>query len=186
MHRAVLAAAVTSLLVAGACGAERREAPASILLLDRYAQAEKRSNLSLDEAFALVDVTIGGEERAAIFMHPTSRLIFSGIDLPHDAWLRTWIALRPEVWERETGDGALFRFGIADGRTYDDLVREYVDPRNQPGDRRWIPVEVDLSPYGGLVVDLIFNTESTVPGGTDEPTNDWAVWGAPEIVVMAP
>ena len=48
-------------------------------------------------------------------------------------------------------------------------------------DRRWIPIEVDLSAYGGLAVDLIFNTNSSMPGRGDNPANDWAVWGTPEI-----
>jgi hypothetical protein len=128
-------------------------------------------------------VTIGGETRRAIFMHPTSRLTFAGVTVPRDAWLRTSVALRPDVWDRPGGDGVLFRFGVSDGRTYDELVRQHVDPQNNRNDRRWIPIEVDLSPYGGLSVDLIFNTNSSLPGRGENPANDWSVWAAPEVFV---
>jgi hypothetical protein len=159
-------------------------APTAVALIDRFPQAEKRSTMPVAQAFSIVDVTINGETRQAIFMHPTSRLIYKGVTLPRDAWLRVWVALRPEVWDRPEGDGVLFRFGVSDGRTYDDLVRQHVDPQHNSGDRRWIPIEVDLTSYGGVSVDLIFNTESTLPGRGDNPANDWAVWGTPEVFLQ--
>lgn len=155
----------------------------AVSLLDVYPQAEKRSTMALEHAFGTLEVTIDGQARRGVFMHPTSRLTFKSLTLPRDAWLRTWVALRPEVWDRPEGDGVLFRFGVSDGRTYDELVRQHVDPQHNQNDRRWIPLEVDLSAYGGLMVDLVFNTNSSLPGRGDDPANDWAVWGQPEIFV---
>jgi hypothetical protein len=151
-------------------------------LLDLYPQAEKRSSTAVEQAFALRDVTINGETRRAIYMHPTSRLTYQNVTVPSDAWLRMWVALQPEAWDKE-GDGVYFRFGVSDKRTYDELVRQHVDPKNNENDRRWIPITVDLSQYSGLTVDLIFNTNTSLPGRGDNPANDWAVWGAPEIYV---
>jgi hypothetical protein len=158
--------------------------PTAIALLDLYPDAEKRSSIGVEQAFALVDVTIDDASRRAIFMHPTSRLTFKAVTIPRDAWLRTWVALRPEVWDRAEGDGVLFRLGVSDGRTYDELVRQHVDPQHNRGDRRWIPLEVDLSSYAGLSVDLIFNTNSSLPGRGDDPANDWAVWASPEVYLQ--
>jgi hypothetical protein len=155
----------------------------AIALLDLYPQAEKRSNMPVEQAFSVLAVDIGGDSRPSIAMHPTSRLTFPQVTLPEDAWLRVWVALRPDVWERQEGDGVLFRFGVSDRRTYEELVRQFVDPQHNPGDRRWIPLEIDLSAYGGAPVDLIFNTNSSLPGRGDNPANDWAVWGQPEIFV---
>jgi hypothetical protein len=183
-NRIVLAVVV--LAVVGAAywyfGSRRAESTA-VALLERYGEAEKRSNIAVEQAFALVDVTIDGESRRSIFMHPTSRLTFKAITVPRDAWLRVWVALRPDVWERKEGDGVLFRIGVSDGRTYDELVRQHVDPQSNANDRRWVPLTVDLSAYGGLTVDLVFNTNSSLPGRGDNPANDWAVWGAPEVYV---
>jgi hypothetical protein len=154
-----------------------------ITLTDLYPQAERRSNTPEDQAFSLRDVTIRGDTKRSIYMHPTSRLTFKNVTVPQDAWLRVWVALLPEAWDKE-GDGVYFRFGVSDKRTYDELVRQHVDPKNNTNDRRWIPITVDLSQYGGLSVDLIFNTNSSLPGRPDNPANDWAVWGSPEIYIQ--
>ncbi len=155
----------------------------AVALIDQFPQAERKSVLPLDQAYSIMNVAINGETHKCIYMHPTSRLTFKGVTIPKDAWLRVWVALRPEVWAK-AGDGVLFRFGVSDGRTYDDLVRQHVDPANNQSDRRWIPLEVDLSSYGGLSVDLIFNTVSSLPGHGDNPANDWAVWADPEVYVQ--
>ena len=95
--------------------------------------------------------------------------------------MRTSLALRPAAWEL-FGDGVLFRIGVSDGRVYEELLNQLVDPIGTPEDRRWLPVVVDLSGYGGVEVDVIFNTNPGLPGVMDF-SNDWAVWGEPEIYV---
>jgi hypothetical protein len=44
-------------------------------------------------------------------------------------------------------------------------------------------VWVDLSAYAGEEIDLIFNTRTSPDTQGDDPRNDHALWGAPEIVV---
>lgn len=144
--------------------------------------SEKRSNLATDAAYNVGDHTIGGETRKGIYMHPTSRLTFTGVTLPDDARLRVWIGVKEEAWDKAS-DGVLFRFGVSEGREYDELLNQHVDPVHNPNDRRWVPVDIDLSAYSGQQVDLIFNTNSSVPGAGDNPAYDFAVWGAPAVVV---
>ena len=67
------------------------------------------------------------------------------------------VGLKPEAWTAE-GDGVLFFVGVSDGRTFDKLFEQVVNPFNQPGDRKWIPVMVDLASYAGEEVEVIFNT----------------------------
>jgi len=47
----------------------------------------------------------------------------------------------------------------------------------------WIPVAVDLSAYAGDEVEVIFNTNVSVPGKVDDARNDTALFATPEIVV---
>jgi hypothetical protein len=85
--------------------------------------------------------------------------------------------MKPEVWSQPT-DGAQFRIGIAEGRTYDELLRQVIRPSR--GDRRWFPVRLDLSAYEGHTVSVILNTDPGPPG--DRNTEfDEAVWGEPRI-----
>ena len=65
----------------------------------------------------------------------------------------------------------------------EELVNQHVDPANNPSDRRWVPVDVDLSAYAGQAIEVIFNTNSSPKGRGDNPSFDWAVIGDPAIIV---
>lgn len=158
-----------------------REAPVAVDLLERFPTAEKRSTGPSDQPVSIVDVTINDDKRRAIFAHPTSRIIWK-LTVPNDAGLRTALALRPDAWTKE-GDGVLFRIGISDGRTYEELLNQHVNPAHVEDDRTWIPVTIDLSAYAGEDVEIIFNTNSSLPGRGDDSRHDWALWATPRIVV---
>jgi hypothetical protein len=129
-----------------------------------------------------VNVTIDRVSQRGIFMHPTSRLIFK-VTVPQNALLRTSMALMPEIWDEDGADGVLFRFGVSDGRKYDELLNQIVNPHTVLEDRRWVPVAIDLSAYGGQQVDLIFNTNSSAPRRPANSSYDWAVWGDPRVTI---
>jgi hypothetical protein len=181
-NRWILVAVAAVVLVIGAYWLMRRggEPPAAVDLVNQFQTADKRSNKGAD-AFSVVDVTIDNQTKRAIYMHPTSRLIWH-VNVPNDGWLRTSLALKPEAWTQE-GDGVLFRIGVSDGRKYDELLNQHVNPFGVQGDRRWIPVIVDLSAYGGESVDIIFNTNSSLPGKGNDERADFSVWGDPQIYV---
>ena len=148
----------------------------------QFPSAEKRSNGSLELVFAIQDVAIQGETRHSIYMHPTSRLIFAKQTVPDNGRLRAWIAVKEEAWTQDGSDGVLFRFGVADGRDYFELLNQHVDPRHQSGDRGWLAVDVDLSAYAGQQVDLVFNTNASLPKQGDNAAFDFAVWGDPALI----
>jgi hypothetical protein len=180
-NRAALAAVLAIvLLVAGWWLFKRGSAGEAIDLLASFPSAEKRPS---PETFAVRDVDLDGQTRKAIAVNPGpgSRLRWK-VRVPDDAWLSVAVGMLPESWDKE-GDGVLFRVGVSDGRTFEDLVTQNVHPFANKGDRRWIPVMVDLSAYAGEEIELNFNTNSSVPGKGDDQRNDLAVWGAPEIVV---
>ncbi len=158
-----------------------REGAPAVDLVEQFPSAEKRSGLPQDKALSIVNLTVNGETRRGIFAHPPSRITWK-LTIPQDAWLRTSLALNPEMWDKES-DGVLFRIGVSDGRKYDELLSQHVDPHNAAGDRRWLPVSIDLSAYARQEVSLIFNTNTSLPGRGDDPRNDWAVWGEPQIYV---
>lgn len=174
--------AIALIILAGLLFWARRRAAdrgPEVDLVTQFDAAEKRSNLPLLKAFEIRDLTVNGETKKSIFMHPTSRLTWR-VTVPDDAVLRTWISLAPDAWSKE-GDGVLFRIGVSDGSRYQPLATEYINPFTEQSDRRWRPITIDLSWYGGRQVDLIFNTNSSPESKGDNPANDWAYWGAPGI-----
>jgi hypothetical protein len=90
--------------------------------------------------------------------------------------------MQPESWDKE-GDGVLFRIGISDGRAFEDVMTLHVDPFHNKADRRWLPVFVDVSAYAGEEVEVIFNTNVSMPKTPDDARNDTALFATPEIVV---
>jgi len=170
---AVLAIALAATLWTVFGGSER---PPAVALANVFAEAEKRP---VPDAFSLKEVTIGEDSRRSISVPPASRLIFRVV-VPKDAWLRTAVAIEPQGWQQE-GDGVLFRIGVSDGRAYDALFQLHVNPFSSTADRRWIPVTIDLSAYGGRSMQIIFNTNSSLPGHGDDARGDMPVWAEPAI-----
>ncbi|MFB3854952.1 MAG: hypothetical protein ACE148_14165 [Vicinamibacterales bacterium] len=150
--------------------------PPAVALVDMLAEAEKRPT---PDGFSVKNVTIGEETRRAISVPPASRMIFRVV-VPNDAWLKTAVAIEPQGWQQE-GDGVLFRIGVSDGRTYDPLLHQHVNPYSVPADRRWVPVTIDLSAYGGRSVQIIFNTNTSLPQQGDDPRGDLPLWAEPAI-----
>jgi hypothetical protein len=184
MRNRVLIAAIAVLVIAFVIFWYSRrtgEAPIAVDLLEQFQTAEKRSTLPAEQAFSITDVTIAGESNRALFAHPTSRVIWK-VTVPNDASLRAALGIKPDAWDKE-GDGVLFRIGISDGRTYEELLNQHVNPAQVEGDRKWVPVNIDLSAYAGEEVEIIFNTNSSLPGRGDDSRHDWALWATPRIVV---
>jgi hypothetical protein len=146
-------------------------------LVDLFPKAEKRTNRTPKEsAFAVETVTIDGQAKRSIVARPSARIIYK-LTVPRDGFLETSFAMKPEVWSQAT-DGAQFRIGIAEGRTYDELLRQVIRPSR--GDRRWFPVRLDLSAYEGHTVSIILNTDPGPPGDNNAEFDE-AVWGEPRI-----
>lgn len=180
-NRAVLTAVVVVVVLAlGWWLFGRRGGASQVDLIARFGDAEKRPGAEL---FSIVDATLAGETKKAIAVGPTAgtRLTWK-VHVPDDGWLWVSVGLKPEVWEKE-GDGVKFLVGVSDGRAFEPLFEQHVNPFANAGDRKWFPVRVDLSTYAGEEVDIIFNTYSSPPGAGDDQRNDAGLWGSPEIVV---
>ena len=184
-NRAILTAVVlVVVIVAGWLLFRRTGGGERVDLVAQFPTADKRGVSG--SAAELADVQLAGETKRAIVIPPgpgnASRLIWK-VRIPDDSWLRVSLGMKPESWDQE-GDGVLFRVGVSDGRSYDELFTQHVNAFANPAERRWIPVMVDLSAYAGEEVQIIFNTNSSPPKEKrDDPRNDHALWGAPEVIV---
>ena len=181
-NRAVVTAVVVILVVIVGWWLFRRAGSGgAVNLLTTFASAEKRPDPT---GFAVVDATLNGDTKKAIAppVSAGTRIIWKKMRIPDDGWLSVSVGLKPEAWTQE-GDGVKFMVLISDGKASDELFSQYVNPFGNTADRRWIPVMVDLSAYGGEEVDLIFNTYASPPGKGSDQRNDLALWGSPEIVI---
>jgi hypothetical protein len=146
-------------------------------LIAEFPKAEHRASLQpVESAFEVGSVTIDGQTKRTILAKPFARITYT-VTVPPDAWLDLNFAMRPDSWDAP-GDGAQFRVGVSEGRSYEEVLRQYVNPKR--GDRRWFSARLDLSAYEGRQVKLIFNTDPGPKGGGDSK-NDLAVWGEPHL-----
>ena len=170
----VIAAAAIAWILAGP-----RPLSSSLSLVDAYPDTVKRSPYPEIEAFSVYDATVGDETKRAVYARPPGRITWR-VTPPPASQLRAWLALRMESWTQE-GNGAVFRVGVSDGHTYVELLKRHVNPYAVPDDRRWIPVALDLSPFAGTAVDIIFNTDPSPAGVPADGRNDLALWGEPTV-----
>jgi len=152
-------------------------------LVEAFRAAEKRTPMDPAAAFSIEPQTIQGQTKPAIYAHPPSRIIYHDVKVPPHARLELFLGIKEEAWPRGT-DGVYFRVGVSHGDTYKDLVQRQVDPSHVEGDRGWVPISIDLSEYAGETVNVIFNTQESLPGITPNNMYDFAVFGAPRLVVV--
>jgi hypothetical protein len=177
--------AVVAALVVAAAGywwwSNRSADDVTTDLVEAFRGAEKRSNVDVNAAFSMDPQTVSGVTRPAIYMHPTSRVIYRDVEIPANGRLLAFLAIKDEVYDKGT-DGVYFRIGVSTGSVYEDLLKRQLDPFRVPADRGWVPVSVDLSKYAGQKVQVIFNTEPSLPGYAPHSMYDFAVIGEPRIV----
>jgi hypothetical protein len=121
-----------------------------------------------------------GREQEVLFVHPdpsgSTALVYPVKVEPRTA-LRVDLAVAPEAWTAE-GDGVTFSVYVEDDAGIHLLYSRYVDPKHHQADRYWLPIRVDLSPFGGKLVRVILVTG---PGPAGDTRYDWAGWGEPHL-----
>jgi hypothetical protein len=173
--RAVLTAVVVIIVAIAGWLMFRRGGAERVDLLTQYDQAQKKGG-----DFSLADITLDGETKRAIVTPANSRITFR-VRVPDDGWLKVSLGLKPEAWTVE-GNGVHFYAGVSDGRAFEPLFTQTVNPFANAAERRWIPVMVDLRAYAGEEMDIILNTVARGPGAPPDDRGDMPVWGAPELV----
>jgi hypothetical protein len=88
----------------------------------------------------------------------------------------------PAVWLEDRSDGAEYNVyvrSLAEPHTLRRVYSRTLDPGHRPEDRRWFDARVDLSPYGGQAVELVFEV---LPGSAGDASYDWGGWSSPQLV----
>jgi len=142
------------------------------------------------QTWSLLDpITRQVDERRVIYQHPTEAgkgEIYFTVQVPENGALRFGIALSPEVWSPEKGDGASFELFVSKpGETGAEQVifNRYINPKINPPDRRWRNYFIDLSPWAGQTINLILVTAS---GPANNWNYDWAGWAEMQLVQVDP
>ena len=148
------------------------------LLLEEFPGTQKRTTMpSLQQGFVYQDVWWKGRRMKCVAALPSSRIVWP-VDVRPDQELRGWYGLREDVWNGP-GDGAQFRLGISDSQVYREHVRRWLRPVDDPLDRTYLPLRVDLRQYAGRRVEVILNTE---PGPMGNAVGDAAMWCEVRVV----
>lgn len=139
------------------------------------------------EAFKVEDVSIAGVSHKAIAPSEPARVGWH-FTVPADGWLKVSVGMKEQSWTMQ-GDGVIMQIVVVpNGKTSEELMRLHVNPFTEPGDRQWKDLTLDLSPYSGQAVDLIFNNLSGPDPPRGQPfkndqNGDLPVWGAPRVVI---
>jgi tetratricopeptide (TPR) repeat protein len=123
---------------------------------------------------------INGDLRISLLAHPPSKITYE-LTLPERAFLSFGIALDPEAWSPDKGDGVLFELYVQDGGMPERVFSKYIDPKHNVADRKWHDEVVDLSRYDGKEVNLSF---VTTPGFNYNGDFDWAWWSDPRLILI--
>jgi hypothetical protein len=125
---------------------------------------------------------IAGEERVALFEHSMnggSLLRINNVTIGNSSVLRFAIALDPQIWSSEKGDGVEFRIYINSISPENMVFTKYIDPKINADEQKWNRFETDVSKYEGDNVTIFL---STFPGPKNNVAYDWSWWGDPEII----
>lgn len=145
----------------------------------------------ITQTWSLLDPIRGRPDvRRVLYQHPPQEEGGRGetvyaVDVPAGGALRFAIALAPDTWSPDKGDGASFQLFVAEPEAPQAgqfVFVRYINPKQNPSDRRWRNYLVDLSPWAGRTVHLSLITES---GPAGDWRFDWAGWADLALVSVA-
>ena len=121
------------------------------------------------------------DTRFVLFEHPNTKVIFKYIPIHENCELTFGIGINKDAWLK-AGDGVLFELSIVDEKEENKvLFSQYIDPKNNPSDRKWFDHKIDLRDFDGQTVSFVFSTASGPKGNT---YFDWAGWANPLLTSL--
>lgn len=149
----------------------------AVNLFDQLDTARLESPMGMHGGFSRIEEVINGLSPAALFAHPPSRVTWTVTVPARKPLLKTYVALRPYVWEHRS-DGVTFDVSVSDGR-HETRTTRFLNPGYRLNDRAWVEMNLDLSEFAGRSVEVSLATSA---GPTGNLAWDWALWGNPRIV----
>ena len=122
-------------------------------------------------------MVVAGEQRRWLYMHPPSSAAVR-LRVPAHAYFQAGLALDPETWSADQGDGVRFILEADTSQGRVSLFDQHVNPRADVGQQRWLDTWVSLAPLAGQDVRLILRTELV-----DDPAFNWAGWSNPQVEI---
>jgi hypothetical protein len=120
---------------------------------------------------------VAGEVRRWLYMHPPSRAS-ARLHVPPHAYFQAGLALDPQTWQTDVGDGVRFVLEADGPRGHTLLMDRRINPRANVTERRWVDVWVSLEALSGQDVTLTLRTDPV-----EDLNYDWAGWSNPRVVI---
>lgn len=153
-------------------------------LLDELYRARFETANGLHWTFHLTDATVNGTVLRSLYAHAPSRVSVP-ILVERSARLRGAVAIEPGAWTFPLSDGVTFRVAVTADNKQTELWSAHVNPAHFAADRKWMPFDVDLSPFSGTAIEVSLTTEPSPRGQPPNVAYDWALWGAPKVIWSA-
>jgi hypothetical protein len=126
------------------------------------------------------DYDVADETRSALFLHPAGSVEFPLVRLSSRPQLTFSIAIDQNAWDKP-GDGVEFSVFVSRANgAGTKIYSRYIDPKKNPGERRWIEARVSLRAFRNQDVRIVL---TTAPGPADDVNFDWALWATPQILL---
>ena len=156
------------------------EAPTGPIRLEQLREMARMYSVQTGGA-GVTSWSVDGRDREVLFATGPTRVEVV-LRVPDGARLTSAAGLREDAWE--CSDGVSFQVSLEVSATQSRqvLFHALLEPREQPQERAFVPVDVDLSPWSGSEVKL---TLATGPGVSGDTACDWAGWLEPVITSIA-
>ncbi|CAA9242793.1 MAG: hypothetical protein AVDCRST_MAG77-1768 [uncultured Chloroflexi bacterium] len=120
---------------------------------------------------------IDRETRRWLYMHPPSAVSVR-LRVPSNAYFQAGLALDPQTWHADVGDGVRFLLDAETPSGTRQLMDRHVNPRARGEERGWNDVWIDLGAFAGQDLSLTLRTEHAA-----DTSYDWAGWSNPQVVI---
>lgn len=152
--------AVTAIATCGVAALLRPPAPHRIIRLTEHLSDARieTTRPSVHEGFTVEPVAIFGRVHVSVVALPTSRLEWS-LDVPKGALLLGDVAMRPDVWFKESDGSNLIVSVVPEDGEAVEVARYTLVPYMMDSHRGLHQLRVSLDPWAGQTVRLVFETD---------------------------